>query len=435
MMIASVLACLSCLLSTPADSIRFGGRFFPRIGSAADSGQAYSLLLPLDYSPARRHPLLIILDPRGRALVPLARFGPPAVGRGFVVMSSYNSASDGPVEPNVAAVNAMLGDAWRALRIDTTRVYLVGFSGTARFAWPAAMELRNVVRGIIQVGAGPNPPIEGWLAPFATDPSFAVFSAAGITDFNHDEVVDFDRRLNDTKIAHRTVVFSGAHEWVPPAVAAEAVEWLDLRDRVQRGLVADSVSERFRTERLVELDSIRAAGDTGEVVRRFTSLARDFQRDQVMMNYASQPAMVALLRRGPSFSAAERRRFEQERAWMIETSRTLGSLAKIRPESTADGLEVTLGVAGLKQRAKTDASGVDRAAAERRLAWLFANTMFYGPRTYRANQEWQPILTLLDVAHRIQTLPPDACETAAEALKQLRLGAAKDRYPECPGGG
>ena len=107
---------------------------FPRIVSGRDAGQAYSLLLPLDYSPTRRYPLVLILDSRGDALVPLARFGPPAARLGFVVMSSYNSASDGPVEPNIGAVNTMLGDAWRALSIDTTRVYLVGFSGTARFS-------------------------------------------------------------------------------------------------------------------------------------------------------------------------------------------------------------------------------------------------------------------------------------------------------------
>ena len=88
----------------------------------------------MDYSPTRRYPLVLILDSRGDALIPLARFGPPAARPGFVVMSSYNSASDGPVEPNIGAVNTMLGDAWRALSIDTTRVYLVGFSGTARLS-------------------------------------------------------------------------------------------------------------------------------------------------------------------------------------------------------------------------------------------------------------------------------------------------------------
>ncbi len=76
----------------------------------------------------------------------------------------------------------------------------------------------------------------------------------------------------------------------------------------------------------------------------------------------------------------------------------------------------------------------DRARAERRLAWLFVNTVFYGPRTYRAERAWAQIITLFDVAHRIRRLPPEACATASEALSQAGLPPATERYPECAGG-
>ena len=38
--------------------------------------------------------------PAGRALVPMQRFQPAAERLGYIVMSSYNTLSDGPAEPN-----------------------------------------------------------------------------------------------------------------------------------------------------------------------------------------------------------------------------------------------------------------------------------------------------------------------------------------------
>src|SRR5207248_1982499 len=70
---------------------------------------------------------------------------------GWIVMSSYNTLSDGPPEPNVAAVNAMLASA-AGWSIDTSRLYLAGFSGTARAALAFAVALRGHVAGVIAAG-------------------------------------------------------------------------------------------------------------------------------------------------------------------------------------------------------------------------------------------------------------------------------------------
>ena len=61
------------------------------------------------------------------------------------------------------------------------------------------------------------------------------------------------------------MVFPGVHEWAPAAVAEEAIEWLAT------GFAGGSHSIQGRpgSRRLAELDSIRADGDTGEMIRRF----------------------------------------------------------------------------------------------------------------------------------------------------------------------
>lgn len=58
--------------------------------------------------------ILFVLDPRGRALLGLRLFQDAAARLGWIVMSSYNTLSDGPPpppDPNVAAMNAMLAAA------------------------------------------------------------------------------------------------------------------------------------------------------------------------------------------------------------------------------------------------------------------------------------------------------------------------------------
>ena len=75
------------------------------------------------------------MDPRGRALNPLGRFKDAAERLGYVLISSYNTLSDGVTEPNEAAVAAMIQDVQELVSVDTRRLYFAGFSGTARLSW------------------------------------------------------------------------------------------------------------------------------------------------------------------------------------------------------------------------------------------------------------------------------------------------------------
>src|SRR6266446_10869238 len=98
------------LYARPVAAQAFPGLLEERVKSATDTSQTFALYLPPGYSTERRWPVLFVLDPRGRALLGLKRFQDGAARLGWVVLSSYNTLSDGPPEPNVAAVNAML--AW-----------------------------------------------------------------------------------------------------------------------------------------------------------------------------------------------------------------------------------------------------------------------------------------------------------------------------------
>src|SRR4029450_2949107 len=130
------------------------GRVVQRIVSTTDTTQRYALYLPSSFTRDRQWPVLFLLDPRGRALIPMQRFQAAAERLGYLALSSYNTLSDGPAQPNYSAMNAMLADVQRSLPVDTRRFYLVGFSGTARFAWGLNSQLTGRVAGIIGGGAG-----------------------------------------------------------------------------------------------------------------------------------------------------------------------------------------------------------------------------------------------------------------------------------------
>src|ERR1051325_3175339 len=129
------------------------GHIDERVTSTTDTAQHFALYLPPGYTTERRWPILLVLDPRGRALLALQLFQDAAARLGWIVMSSYNSLSDGPPEPNVAAVNAMLASAQARWSIDTTRLYLAGLSRPPRTP--------RCARGRAPGGVPPPPPSRG----------------------------------------------------------------------------------------------------------------------------------------------------------------------------------------------------------------------------------------------------------------------------------
>src|SRR5579885_2658740 len=108
------------------------GELIGKVGCTAEPGESYALYIPRSYTPGRRSPILYILDARGRAELPARLFVAGAEKYGYLLASSYQSASDGPVAPTLNAMQAMWNDTHRRFAIDDKRVYVAGFSGTVR---------------------------------------------------------------------------------------------------------------------------------------------------------------------------------------------------------------------------------------------------------------------------------------------------------------
>jgi pimeloyl-ACP methyl ester carboxylesterase len=251
------------------------GEIVDKVKCAADASQTYSIYVPKNYSADRQWKLILAFDPRGRGRAPVEQFKDAAEKYGYIVAGS-NNARNGPPEISLTAAGAMGSDIVQHFSINMKRVYTAGLSGGARIAMKVAMD-SNEMAGVIASSAG-FPPGER-----SSNLSFAVFGTAGTEDFNYQEMRQLDQTLNSP---HRVVVFEGGHTWLPPDLAVQAVEWLEVQ--------AMKAGREARDEKLI--DRVFAAR-SAEVAAQKTELGtwdaagamvRDFDGLRDVSTFAAQ---------------------------------------------------------------------------------------------------------------------------------------------------
>ena len=208
--------------ATPAESLP-KGQIIDKVVCAKSREQSYALYLPSTYDAARKWPILYAFDPGARGKLPVTQFKDAAEKYGWIVIGSNNSRN-GSGQSSVDAWNAINNDVAERFSVDERRAYATGFSGGARMALFFAARCNECLAGVIAGGAGfPNS-----ITPDASM-HFSIFAAAGIDDFNFFEVSSLDEPLTKARIPHRIQAFAGRHEWLPPAVAMEAIEWMEIQ--------------------------------------------------------------------------------------------------------------------------------------------------------------------------------------------------------------
>jgi predicted esterase len=382
----------------------------------ADTAQSYALYLPPGYDTTRRWPILFVLDPRGRAKLALDLFRPAAERLGFVVMSSYNSLSDGPPEPNVRAMNAMIGSAQSRLSIDARRFYLAGFSGTARAALNFALELRGHVAGVIADGAAVGFSADGIEVTFSGDSSFAYFAATGDGDFNHEEVRAAVERLRLSRVPNRLAVFAGPHSWPPPDVCGRALEWLQLRAMVSGLMPLDSTWVRAQlTADIATAERLESVGRWDEAQQLFREIAQDYAAWPAARDASVRAESIVQRPAFRRYQDERRKVAEQDERQATELQRALVWARQQRSLPSAAALEDKLQIRALQQRVARGDS-VEAASAGRLLARVSVFVSFYEPRTYLAAHDAQRALLMLELAADIAPLRGESCPLLRDAL-------------------
>ncbi|HJQ27301.1 MAG TPA: hypothetical protein VKA60_25670 [Blastocatellia bacterium] len=265
-----------CLVSSPSafalqsDSLTRGA-VIERVVCRAAADQSYALFLPASYTPQKAWPIIYCFDPAARGRVPVERFKAAAEKYGVIVAGSNNSRNG--ATDVAAAVRAMMNDTGERLAIDPRRVYTAGFSGGGRVATGVALSLGNAVAGVIACGGG----FPASVAP-TKSVTFALFATAGSEDFNYPEMRGLTRTFERLGLANRFATFEGGHEWLPAALAEEAIAWLELQAMKNNRRARDEafINERFE-QSLSRARTAESAGKSYEAYIHFSDAASDFK--------------------------------------------------------------------------------------------------------------------------------------------------------------
>lgn len=247
------------------------GKVVAHVVAVNDPAQSYALYLPSNYSPARKWPVLYLFDPMARGEVAVEAARTAAEKHGFVLACSNNSRN-GPIHDSMAAAQAVWKDTHLRFNLDERRTYAAGLSGGARMAAYVAHSCKICIAGVFANSAG-FPPEQ----PPAKDMSFRFFATAGDLDFNLFELEDTDATLHRLDLPHRLRVFHGGHEWAPPEIWDEALDWFDLEamkdGRWPRD--ADFIAAQFRS-RSDLAQGLEGSGDVYAAGREYRDLVADF---------------------------------------------------------------------------------------------------------------------------------------------------------------
>jgi len=415
-------------LAQPSDTLYLAvGTPVPRVTSAADTSQRYALYLPSGYDAEQTYPVLFLMDPRGRALVPIERFRAGADRLGFILLSSHHTLSDADsaFAVNGRALHAMIQDAQLRYAVDTRRFYLAGFSGTAHFAWFAAPFLDGHLAGIINAGDGLPPGASSVQAAIAMTRPPAYIGTAGLGDFNYDAARLRDAALDSTRMPHRFVVFEGDHAWMPESLAGEALDWMQFQAmRTGMARYKPAWVDSLRLAHLAEAQALEAAGRWADAVRRYREVVADFEgrgdidAARIRLNHLLQePAALqaieareALTRRIEAYSEGV--------VAFIDDYRTAERVP--RTNASLERLEIERLRIESVDTVDTDLAG----AARRMLAAVYASVSFYEARDFLAAADYERAAGMLRIAGAIRT-DGVVCYQLAQSEAQLgRVDAA-----------
>ncbi len=395
--VAVAAVCVAVLAPTPASAAVPIGTLVEGMHCTTDASQTYSLYLPSSYTTERRWPVLLIFDPRGRSRLAAELFREPAERFGWILLSSNDTRSDGPMEPNIKAVNALWPEALHAYASDPGRISCAGFSGGSTVALLVGSQLP--LAGIIASGG-----------PYAVDlvpakPAYAWFGAAGDVGFNNLPMRRLDALHGERGAPHRFVEFDGGHQWMPAEVAAEAVAWLEA-EAMRTGTRPrdEALAQELAFDDSAAARALEDAGKPLAAMRRWEAVVRTFDG---LSDVGAAREAVARLARDPrvkSAEKAERRADRDEEAYDAALARGFSELRNTDRPMPAARLASMLQVDRLL--AQATGSGADALSARRRLASAFVNLWFYIPRELIEAREYARAATSLEVATRIEPTRP-----------------------------
>jgi hypothetical protein len=411
----SVTVALSQEKSADFDWQKAKGTIVDHLVSLDDPAQSYALYLPSQYSSTRSWPVIYAFDPGGQGKEAVEVYRLAAEKYGYIVVGSNNSRN-GPVAIQMAAARAVWLDTHRRFALDKNRVYMTGLSGGARAATSFALYCSTcTVAGVIAHGAG-YPEISGKFP--AVNDHFAYYAAIGDVDFNFPEIMTLRREKDEQAASFKIKLYPGPHQWAPPSIVEDAVEWMEIK-AMQSGVEkVDAVFVRRIFERTqAEAAQSEREGDALGQYYALRSLVQDFKGLEDVTQFEGR---LALFKTSKALKTANR---DEQREIELQTSLTAtasGELALLRAQP---GLAQDIASVMRDLREKAHLKDKNSAVSSRAFTELWVECIEAGQDLFRQGHYIQAA-TYFSLMAEVAPDKPGLLVMLAEA--KVRAGDKKD---------
>jgi len=343
------------------------GKVIDAVPCVADRAQTYALYVPSTYTATKMWPIIYVFDPEGRGKVSVDLYKEILEKYGFIVAASNNSRNF-QSEATSDAVRALWDDTHVRFNLDPHRVYTMGFSGGARVAAAVAVRCEPcAIAGVIAHGAG---------YPFSpsTKEHFAYFAFIGNRDFNWPEIMELRRMKEDSSSAYRLKAFAGGHQWAPPSIFNEAIDWLQVK-AMQLGTIPrdSSFIDRVFAHTEREASDARDSHDAITEFDAYRSLVSDFNGLRDISVFQSK---LDALKNSPEFRQAMKKQqsaIDQQQALTQGISSDISRIADTDSDARLSlRNEITDGMNSLKRRADHAKNEDERLIFKRAFSELWA---------------------------------------------------------------
>ncbi len=203
---------------------------------------SYCFYVPKDSLP--EYPVVILLDPHAKGTYTVSLYQQLAEKYKVILISSNNIRNQMSINEINSYISQIFSDAKEFLDIDSTRLYIGGFSGTARTVYEL-ISRTNMYRGALAVGAGASASIP-W-----KDSTFCLIQMAGFRDMNFQEVYESHLTLRNTSVLYMGFFYEGEHQW--PADTIMEYVWLNFFARYQSDLAEPFLNKMISYAKTIPL--------------------------------------------------------------------------------------------------------------------------------------------------------------------------------------
>ncbi|UJH66764.1 alpha/beta hydrolase [Allomuricauda sp. SCSIO 65647] len=154
---------------------------------------------------------------------------------GYILASPNHINDTISLSENMLRTGRTIESTVRILPVNTSRIYVAGFSNGGRFANITPFFLKNI-NGIISCGASVmNPEM------LSSKNRFHFIGVVGKKDFNYTELLKLQKILHRLKFQNQLIVFDGGQEWPNNDLLHTALMRFNLSDMAKGAIPKDSV--------------------------------------------------------------------------------------------------------------------------------------------------------------------------------------------------